>query len=215
MRARLEQIIGELSQLRDLLINMQKANQPTNNAESTNDEVSDASKSTEDVDEEKESQATRKERLQLIRAQQATQQTTKSEGELRGVEREIHQINQELINNRVDSADRRTRLEDKIRKPLLGVLDTSWPLLAKDINSLEKSLARNVPRDANSDQLIKGAIAKDNQIISDLTSILIDMTYLQDFYELLDMARGILDDSGKLLEKTQQERKKQVLELLK
>jgi hypothetical protein len=215
MRARLEQIIGELSQLRDLLINMQKANQPTTNSESTNNEEVASPNSEDSPDDEKESQASRQERLQLIRAQQATQQMTKSEGELRGVEKEIHQINQELINNRVDSADRRTRLEDKIRKPMLVVLDTAWPLMANDINALEKSLVRNASRDTNSEALIKGAIAKDNQIISDLTAILNDMTDIQDFNELLDMARGILDDSGKLLEKTQQERKKQVLELLK
>ena len=151
--------------------------------------------------------------MQMLRSQQAESQMTKSEGELRGVEREITQINQELINNRIDSVDRRTRLEDKIRKPLLVVLDQSWGPMASDVREIEKSFSKSIKTDSKVDELLPNAIDKSNQIIVALTEILSDMINIQDFNEVLDMVRGIIDEQGKVLEKTKQEQKKQLLDL--
>jgi hypothetical protein len=153
--------------------------------------------------------------MQMLRSQQAAAQMSKSEGELRGVEKEIHQINQELINNRIDSADRRTRLEDKIRKPLLVVLDQMWQPMATDILSIEKSYSRTVQPDNSLIELLPSSISKNNAIISALTAILNDMINIQDFNEVVDMVRGMLDDQNKVLDKTKQEQKKQLLDLLK
>jgi len=141
----LEQVIGEISQMRDLLVILQKsyrislekkeiappAVQPKNGSNESE------SNTAANSDQENENSPEREQRLQVLRSQQAAAQMTKSEGELRGIEREIHQINQELINNRIESIDRRTRLEDKIRKPLLIVLDQSWPPLALDVHSIK------------------------------------------------------------------------------
>ena len=151
--------------------------------------------------------------MQMLRSQQAESQMTKSEGELRGVEREITQINQELINNRIDSVDRRTRLEDKIRKPLLVVLDQSWGPMASDVREIEKSFSKSIKAEFKADELLPNAIDKSNQIILALSEILNDMINIQDFNEVLDMVRGIIDEQGKVLEKTKQEQKKQLLDL--
>lgn len=216
MRARLEQIIGELSQMRDLLVNMQKAAKVLAIAHaatgSQTDAVADKPLDEIAADTEENSPA-RRERMQMLRSQQAESQMTKSEGELRGVEREITQINQELINNRIDSVDRRTRLEDKIRKPLLVVLDQSWVPMAKDVREIEKSFSKSIKADSKADELLPNAIEKSNQIIVALTEILSDMINIQDFNEVLDMVRGIIDEQGKVLEKTKQEQKKQLLDL--
>lgn len=222
MRARLEQIIGELSQMRNLLVNMQRASKdslPT--ADTAKDTTGDTKgERSNDVDageiiEAEENTPARRERMQMLRSQQAESQMTKSEGELRGVEREIHQINQELINNRIDSIDRRTRLEDKIRKPLLEVLDQSWGPMASDIRSIEKSYSRSAKSEVNVSELLPSSIIKSNQIIAALTTILNDMIDIQDFNEVIDMVRGMIDDQSKVLEKTKQEQKKQLLDLLK
>ena len=139
----------------------------------------------------------------------------KSEGELRGVEKELHQINRELINNRIDSADRRTRLEDKVRAPMLIVLDQKWPLLSKEVLLLEKTLTRREQPEADTPLKMDDSIEKTNEIIVLLNTILNDMIDIQDFNEMIDMVRGILDDQTKLYDKTKQEKKKQDLELLK
>jgi hypothetical protein len=154
-------------------------------------------------------------RLQMLRAQQVAAQLMKSEGELRGVEKELHQINRELINNRIDSADRRTRLEDKVRTPMLIVLDQKWPLLSKEVLLLEKTLTRREQPAADAPLKMDDPIEKTNEIIVLLNTILNDMIDIQDFNEMIDMVRGILDDQTKLYDKTKQEKKKQDLELLK
>ena len=218
MRARLEQIINELSQMRDLLVNMQRASEDSLSIPNTSTDT--AAEGLTDVDasertEAEENTPARRARMQMLRSQQAESQMTKSEGELRGVEREINQINQELINNRIDSIDRRTRLEDKIRKPLLVVLDQTWGPMASDIRAVEKSYSRSAKSESNVSELLPSSIGKSNQIIVALTAILNDMIDIQDFNEVIDMVRGMIDDQSKVLEKTKQEQKKQLLDLLK
>ena len=218
MRARLEQIINELSQMRDLLVNMQRASEDSLSIPNTATDT--AAEGLTDVDasertEAEENTPARRARMQMLRSQQAESQMTKSEGELRGVEREINQINQELINNRIDSIDRRTRLEDKIRKPLLVVLDQTWGPMASDIRAIEKSYSKSVKSESNVSELLPSSIGKSNQIIVALTAILNDMIDIQDFNEVIDMVRGMIDDQSKVLEKTKQEQKKQLLDLLK
>ena len=213
MRARLEQIISELSQMRDLLVNIQRAAKSVSPESSTESAASEAKD--QDTNAEEANTPERLERIQMLRSQQAESQMTKSEGELRGVEREITQINQELINNRIDSTDRRTRLEDKIRKPLIEVLDQSWAPMANDVRAIEKGYSKLSKTQTNVVELLPNAISKTNQIIVALTAILDDMVNIQDFNEVLDMVRGMIDDQGKVLEKTKQEQKKQLLDLLK
>ena len=201
------------------MLNIQKANQTDGTNAATKDLQSDAtappSESDDPPDNPAENGSARQLRMQMLRSQQAAAQMTKSEGELRGVEKEIHQINQELINNRIDSADRRTRLEDKIRKPLLVVLDQMWQPMATDILSIEKSYSKTVQPDDSLMELLPNSISKNNAIISALTAILNDMINIQDFNEVVDMVRGMLDDQNKVLDKTKQEQKKQLLDLLK
>ncbi len=223
MRARLEQIIGELSQMRDLLVNMQRASKdtlPATEKEKDRGAATDAAAPTDasaemDAAEAEENSPARRERMQMLRSQQAESQMTKSEGELRGVEREISQINQELINNRIDSIDKRSRLEDKIRKPLLDVLDVAWAPMATDIRAIEKNFSKPTKSDASLSELLPSSIAKSNQIIASLTAILNDMIDIQDFNEVLDMVRGMIEDQSKVLEKTKQEQKKQILDMIK
>lgn len=223
MRGRLEQIIGELSQMRDLMLNIKKSDSSVpqdpsdKTAQSSNpdrDKPVETSEDEQSASPEPMDEA-RTARLQMLRAQQVAAQLMKSEGELRGVEKELHQINRELINNRIDSADRRTRLEDKVRTPMLIVLDQKWPLLSKEVLLLEKTLTRRELPASDEPLKMEDSIEKTNEIIVLLNTILNDMIDIQDFNEMIDMVRGILDDQTKLYDKTKQEKKKQDLELLK
>lgn len=219
MRGRLEQIIGELSQMRDLMINIKKSKmagtqEASGTATESSDPADDKAEEKQDSSDDKMDE-TRMARMQMLRAQQVAAQMMKSEGELRGVEKELHQINRELINNRIDSADRRTRLEDKVRTPMLIVLDQKWPLLSQEVLMLEKSLTRRELPVVEDSNIIDTSIEKSNDIIISLNAILNDMIDIQDFNEVVDLVRGMLDDQTKLNDKTKQEKKKQDLELLK
>ncbi len=216
MRSRLEQIINELGQLRDLLTIMSKSTRvdekkPNENG-STDSAVGEES-TARASDGATENPEQRRLRLQLLRAQQSSAQANKSDGELRGVETEISQIIAELINNRVDSKDRRTRLEEKIRQPLHAVLESEWDSFAKQIKALEKQLVKEAESDSKA--VIQNAIESDNQVIAKLQEILDAMTDIEDFNELMDMVRDLLQQQTKVQDDTKAEKKRIDLELLK
>ncbi len=226
MRARLEQILAELGQLRDLLVMTNKnltadpketasaENAPSDeNAPSTEEEKSEPSSQTEESSPREQSSEQRRARLLVLRAQQAAAQASKSEGELKGVGIEIAQIVAELINNRVDSKDRRERLEQKIKLPLANLMQSQWTPFAAEINALESSVAKETPSETS--KKLEQTILKNNEIIDALTTILNDMIDIQDFNEVIDMVRDLLNNQDKVLEKTKQEQKKRVLDLLK
>ena len=52
-------------------------------------------------------------------------------------------------------------------------------------------------------------------MLSELETVLAKMQDLETYNELLDIVRDLLKDQGKLIERTQQERKRQTLEDLK
>jgi phosphotransferase system IIB component len=57
------------------------------------------------------------------------------------------------------------------------------------------------------------AIQSLRECITSLEAILNDMADIQDFNELVDMVRGMIDDQGKIIDQTKQEQKKKVLDL--
>jgi len=204
MRRRLEQIISELGQLRDLLILTNK-----NNTQTPEPSAEDPSGSAES----KETPAQARSRILLLRSQQAGAQVAKSEGELNGVLSEISMLVAELTNNRIDSNDRRERLGNKIKAPLESLLESKWRPFALQINQLEGTLAKLTPEELSS-QIDQG-VAKNNEIIASLNAILADMIEIQDLNEIIDRVRGLLDQQSKILDRSKQEQKKSTLDLLK
>jgi hypothetical protein len=59
------------------------------------------------------------------------------------------------------------------------------------------------------------AIDQANIVLGELEAVLAKMQDLETYNELLDIVRDLLKDQGKLIERTQQERKRQTLEDLK
>lgn len=211
MRKRLEQIIGEMTQLRDLLLILERkpTSQPSTESNPTDPPAV--------VNQEEE--AAKFNRLRLLRSQQALSQVAKSEGELNGVEKEIQQIAKELINNRVESVDRRTRWQEKIQQPLRSLLDTKWAEFAKQVAELEKLFAKSPDEQTRIDGLTRSSVEKNNEIIVDLNAILSDMLEIQDQTAIIDMLRDIIDDNGSLIEETKglkkERERKELLDILK
>jgi hypothetical protein len=217
MRRRLEQIISELGQLRDLLVLTNKNNKsPQETAQETAQEdssVQPAERAQADEQESKESKEQAKARILLLRSQQAAAQVAKSEGELKGVLSEISLLVAELINNRIDSKDRRDRLGDKIKTPLSDLIETKWKPFAQDIEGFETSVAKWSPEEFAGK--IDSAIVQNNEMIVALNAILSDMIEIQDLNEIIDRVRGLLDQQSKILDRSKEQQKKSTLDLLK
>ncbi|MFY8071420.1 MAG: hypothetical protein ACOVNQ_07020 [Pirellula sp.] len=204
MRRRLEQIISELGQLRDLLILTNKNN---------NQVQEQAEEETSGTAEGKETPAQTRSRILLLRSQQASAQVSKSEGELKGVLSEISMLVAELINNRIDSKDRRERLGQKIKIPLEALLESKWKPFAMQISQLEGTIGKLTAEELSVQ--IDQSVANNNDIIAILNAILADMIEIQDLNEIIDRVRGLLDQQSKYLDRSKQEQKKSTLDLLK
>ncbi len=202
MRSRLELIISELNQLRELLLKVRQ----NNRGGDANDRGPASDNSAEEA-----SDSLSRDKLQVLRAQQATSQMEKSEGELAGVEVEIGQIRQELINNRIDSQDRQERLENRVRIPIQNTRQGSMFNTLKGLRDLEKSLA-NGPVD---EPRISATIEMLASTLTALEAILEDMVDIQDFNEVVDMVRSMIDEQSKIIDRTKTEQKKRVLEMFK
>ncbi len=201
MRSRMELVISELNQLRELLLKIRQTNRPESGQNGGNEKrIADAA-----------NEELVREKLQALRAQQATSQTEKSDGELLGVEVEIAQIRQELINNRIDSQDRQERLENRVRLPIQNVRKGSLAKTTSNLRLLEKSLANGPVEDTR----VGTTLDLLSETLLALEAILQGMVDIQDFNEVVDMVRSMIDDQGKIIDRTKSEQKKRVLDMFK
>ena len=126
-------------------------------------------------------------------------------------------IREELINNRVDTEDRKNRLKEQIAEPLNKTCAEEFPLLDQRLAAAETLLREggvSVAKDKAA-PLADEAIDQANRVLTQLEEVLAKMQDLETYNELLEIVRDLLKDQEKLIERTQQERKRQTLEELK
>jgi hypothetical protein len=196
MRSRLELMQGELEQMQGVLIRMQNATASQPSASQPTDQPEDQSDPSA---------------MQSLRLQQATAQAEKSYAELSGVGKEIQAIAKELRNNRIDSIDRQQRLEEKIGKPIDDLLAGPFQRLNTQLQQLRKGGSDAWMATGAADE----ALAATDQILAGLAEILKNLVDIQDFNELLEMVRGMVDEQKELLDATKKEQKKRVIDLFK
>jgi hypothetical protein len=215
LRRRFELIIDEITQMRDSLLRV-KANLSPGGPEATAGEESRG----EELDSKPltpEQKVQRAAELSQLRVQRAIQQSQKSSAEVQGVAAGFLGIREELINNRVDTEDRKNRLKEQIADPLNTTCAEQFPRLDERLAALDKLLrdlgAKPAPAEAAS--AADSTTAQANQVLAELEAVLAKMQDLETYNELLELVRDLLKDQGKLIERTQQERKRQTLEELK
>ena len=216
LRRRFEQIIDEMTQARDFL---KRVESPVAGRGS---EPGDAAAGGGEPDDEKmdeQKAAQRAQSLRLLSTQQALQQTRKSGQELLGVAASFHDIREELINNRVDTADRKTRLKELIADPMQLVGDVMFPELERRADRLEKVLledlnAKRYDVESGGEEAT-GAVQQADDILAEMQEILQQMLHLETYNELLDIVRQIAKDQEGLIDDTTEEEKKGKKDLLR
>jgi hypothetical protein len=209
LRSRLEQTITETVTLRDTLDSLRREIESTK--ESSSAKTSPPEDAT-DVDETLTSDATEMDRkLQVLRlrTQQSNLQATKTNDELSGIVASLGDLFDEMVNNRVDTVDRQTRLRDQVRKPLADVIAGSLAKLRAEVSQIETELAN--PEAAT--QTAAMAVQSAEKTLIELNAVLEKMLDLETYNEVLDLFRGLIEDQDSLLEDTKSEQKKKVLDL--
>lgn len=139
LRRRFEQIQDEMTELRQSLVRVKnegpataEANVEPGEAAASNGDSTDAEKAESAVD--------RTWSLRLLRSQRARLQSEKSAQETLGVAASFGDIRAELINNRVDTEDRKQRLQLQVVEPLQSIGDTMFPELDRRLVALTDRL---------------------------------------------------------------------------
>jgi len=213
LRRRVEQIIDEVGQLRDSVSRVKRApaataadalEGQTENESVDPDDAEGAGGKTQTAEE-------REQSLRSLRTQRAVVQGQKSAQEVLGVAASFDDIREELINNRVDSEDRKTRLKEQIADPLRLIGQTLFPQLEKQLKELEQSLTDP----SASDQAVDLAVQQADTILLELDKVLQKMLELETYNELMNIVRSLLEDQEQLIDKTKKARSSEALELLK
>jgi hypothetical protein len=230
-RSRLEQAIDETRRLRQSLTAIEtEATEVLSSPAVSEDElpVAELSEGGDSGANEPTSEAERdlfraRQRVQL-RIRQAELQAAKTTEELAGIVAGLDDLLLEMVNNRIDSVDRRERLEAGVRTPLANVVEEPFPNLRRQIVDLERILMTVEPKPAadtdgapsvKMEQAVRSAVATNDEILLQLSAVLEKMLDLESFNEILDLMRGLIQDQEGLLEETEEEQKKRVLDLFK
>ncbi len=229
LRQRLELIISELSQLRDVLTEQATRKLPTTNndlgrsahvaglvamqppqsdsaggdakAKATDDDNNDAS--TKDPEQER--------KLMLLRAQQSVVQGDKSHQELVGLAGLVNDIRLQLINNRIDSVDRQQRLNDKVYEPMQRVIAGEMQALRTRLTQFQT--AAMSPTGGPEQAAL--AVHENERVLAGLNDIVANMLELAGMNEILEELRGFRDQQQELLKGTQEKRSSDLRDLLK
>lgn len=210
LRRRMEQVVEEMNQLRDSLVRLKASFAP----------LPAGTKEPEEKLEEGEQPKSPEEKLRAkislrrSRVTQAINQCEKSSQETLGVALGFETIREELINNRVDTEDRKKRLKEQIADPLKAICATSFPALDNQLKALDAALEKLGTADPASNAADE-ALQQATDTINELDAVLQKMLDLETFNELLDIVRDLLGEQEKLLDRTKAERKRQALEDLK
>ena len=210
-RRRLEQIYLELADARNYLL---RAKSSRNLSGSLLIEPGDGAESRESIepgDDEPES-GIRKQELQLLFAQRAILQIEKSIQEIIGSADAFENIRLQLINNRIDSEDRKNRISGQIIAPLRLIADNSMQQLRDGVLELETGL-RDLQRNAENETQIQAtdtmaikSIEQTDAVLSQLDEVLNVMVKYETQNELLEIVRQMIKRQQAIMERTKKER---------
>ncbi|MFO0912922.1 MAG: hypothetical protein U0795_08190 [Pirellulales bacterium] len=146
--------------------------------------------------------------LRELRVQRLIQFNQKVTSELAGLAAAFEDILVELDNNRVNSAEREKRIRELIVAPLLAISQKQLPAFDTTARSLERELGDTAQATKRTDE----AVAELEQVVAAMQAILDNMLKMESFTEVLDLLRGLLDEQQQLLERTQEQQRRELLE---
>ncbi|MDZ7615825.1 MAG: hypothetical protein U1E05_02410 [Patescibacteria group bacterium] len=227
LRQRFEQIIREATETRDLLARMEfdakaSADDAAPDDAVPDDAVPDDTMSGGDAEEAGKEEAGKEEAeaeqaspmqqltRRTLRVQRALQNSRKNGHEIKGVADGFDDIERQLINNRVDTEELRSRIAEGIAKPLHAIADQALPELERRLESLQESLDDETLGPARCDRARQQA----DDVLLAMHTVLQRMIELESFNEAIDMLRQIIALQDELEKQTKERQKQKVLDLL-
>ncbi len=212
LRQRLELIVSELGQLREVLQTM-KTDLPAPAGESVRLPPRTAEQEVlvalqQEV--KRESRAEQTQRLAGLWTQQSILQADKSQQELASLAARVDNLRLQLVNNRIDSYDQQERLQTKVGMPLRDLLSNEYEGLRQSLSVLQNStLAGGGKEQAGL------ALQALDAVLVKLEEIKLNMQDIEDLSEIQELVRQLLEDQEKILGETEAQQRSRILDLLK
>lgn len=141
-------------------------------------------------------------------AQRSLHLIRKNHAETREVEMRFRDIREELVNNRVDTPAALTRLDQGIVLPLAAINETGYPSIDEPLGLFALALEREQDPTAPIDE----AVLALDRVIAQMDRILEQMQQRKGFNEVILELQALLDRQRKVLDATEQERQRSVIE---
>lgn len=146
---------------------------------------------------------------ELLRVERAVQGGKKNASETMAVATSFEEIVEELANNRIDTEELRSRLEDGIARPLQKIGNVLFAELDRRLERLKFGL-RASGNEAEATAAREAVLEQYDTILVAMQEVLEKMRELEDFNEALALLREILDEQERILHETQKERSTQL-----
>ena len=197
LRRRFEQIRGEMVESRDSLVRLRASWQPP-------------APPAADGDPNDEAAQRNLAELRARWAQWAAQKAEQSTQEVAGVAVAFEDIREELVNNRVDTPERKSRLEEQIIAPLRTIAEEMFPEFSASLATLRARLAERSA--AEQSRLV---VEQADRIVIAMDQVIQKMLELEDYAELVNIVRSLIEQQEKLLNETREEQRRRALDLFK
>jgi len=198
VRRRFEILIAELTETRDLLAGIELGGaKPADAPAAKPDEATKPAASTPEPE-------------SLTKIERVVQNCLRSGHDTLQVADAFDEIREEMINNRVDTEELKTRLKDGIADPLKKIVNERYTKLDEKLKQLIAQVAD--PQVSVATQ--KASVAEMDAILVQMKQVLDKMLELETFNEVLDMLRQIIDAQEKVNEETKQQQKKKLRDLI-
>ena len=197
LKRRFEQVISEMKATRDRLLRLQAGLQP--NANDASAEPGDQNVSNEQIWS-----------LRVLQVQRANQQGDKSRLELEGVAAAFNNIREQIINNRVDTEERKIRLQTQIIDPLNQIAIEQFPQWQQTLVDLQVQFEANVADQPRT----TAAVEEANELLLAMEEVLNKMLELETYNELVDLVRSIIREQSEIADETKDQRKQKARSLL-
>jgi hypothetical protein len=145
----------------------------------------------------------------MVQVERVLQNCQRSSHETLQVALAFDAIREEMVNNRVDTEELKTRLKDGVADPLKHIVEQMFPPLDEQLKKLVGQLSDLQAGPATQ----AGAVAQADAILVEMKQVLDKMLELETFNEVLDILRGIISTQEKVNAETKQKQRQKVRDL--
>ena len=212
LRRRFEQLLGEVTESRDALGRLRPREAAADGKAPAADEKPAEPEEGESGDAPATPEALAERALvrDRLRVEQVLQNSRKNADETLGVAVAFDDIHDELVNNRVDTEELKSRLKQGIAEPLKKLAGPGFSQLEVELTALQNGLADAAKRGPALDAAEKQL----DSMLFEMQQVLGKMLEMETFNEVVDMLRSIIDSQKELNTKTKDSRKTKLRDLL-